>query len=191
MQRIILKSSYSFSVAFPKFDYKPAPYKGIPFEQVYADRKKYVPHFNTHLYKEPLLMTEGKLQYLFDHKGNRYQDWISGISTVSVGHSHPDLVRVISEQHSKLVHVSQIMLSDVQAQYAKQLCEELGEGFDTVYFCNSGGEANDFAIQLSKLYTKNKSFLSLKNGYHGLVGTAGNVTNIPNWVSPVTRVSGH
>lgn len=44
---------------------------------------------------------------------------------------------------------------------------------------------------MSKLYTKSKSFLSLKNGYHGLVGSAGNVTNLPNWVSPVTRVSGH
>lgn len=79
------------------------------------------------------------MQYLFDHKANRYQDWISGISTVSVGHSHPDMVKAINEQHSKLVHVSQIMLSNVQAQYAKMLCEQLGDGFDTVYFCNSGG----------------------------------------------------
>lgn len=45
-----------FSVAMPAFDYKPAPYSGLPFEQVVADRKAYVPHFNTHYYKEPLLM---------------------------------------------------------------------------------------------------------------------------------------
>lgn len=68
------------------------------------------------------MMTEGRAQYLFDYKGQRYQDWISGISTVSVGHSHPDLVKAITEQHSKLVHVSQAMLSNVQAQYAKMLC---------------------------------------------------------------------
>lgn len=83
------------------------------------------------------------------------------------------------------------MINDVQAKYAKMLCEKLGPEFDSVYFCNSGGEANDFAIQLAKLYTQNNFFLSLRNGYHGMVGTAGNVTNLTNWVSPVTRVFGH
>jgi len=62
------------------------------------------------------------MQYLYDHKGNRYQDWISGISTVSVGHSHPRVISAIQEQFSQLMHISQIMLSNVQAQYAKQLC---------------------------------------------------------------------
>jgi|JI7StandDraft_1071085.scaffolds.fasta_scaffold81285_2 alanine-glyoxylate transaminase/(R)-3-amino-2-methylpropionate-pyruvate transaminase len=86
----------SFSSALPAFDYKPQPYQGIPFEQVVQDRKDYVPKFNFHYYNEPLLMVEGKMQYLFDHKGNRYQDWISGISTVSIGHSHPALVKAVT-----------------------------------------------------------------------------------------------
>lgn len=78
------------------------------------------------------------MQYLYDHKGNRYQDWISGISTVSIGHSHPALVAAITDQAQKLVHVSQVNLSNVQAQYAQMLCEKLGGDFDTVYLCNSG-----------------------------------------------------
>ena len=131
--------AHTFSVAFPAYDYKPAPYSGIPYEQVVSDRKSYVPQFNLHYYKEPLLMVEGKMQYLFDHKGNRYQDWISGISTVSIGHSHPALVNAITDQSKKLVHVSQIMLSNVQAEYSKMLCDQLGGDFDTVYLCNSGG----------------------------------------------------
>ena len=105
----------TFSTALPAFDYKPAPYSGIPYEQVLADRRAHVPHFNVHYYKEPLLMVSGKMQYLFDHKGNRYQDWISGISTVSIGHSHPALVEAITDQSKKLVHTSQINLSNVQA----------------------------------------------------------------------------
>lgn len=62
------------------------------------------------------------MQYLFDHRGNRYQDWISGISTVSLGHSHPALIAAIQKQHAKLVHTSSIMVNDVQAKYAKMLC---------------------------------------------------------------------
>lgn len=57
MQRVLLSSSFSFSVAFPKFDYNPPAYKGTPYEKVFADRQAYVPHFNTYLYKQPLLIT--------------------------------------------------------------------------------------------------------------------------------------
>lgn len=62
------------------------------------------------------------MQYLYDHKGKRYQDWFSGISTVSIGHSHPKVVEAVTDQSSKLVQVSQVMLTSVQAQYAKMLC---------------------------------------------------------------------
>ena len=71
------------------------------------------------------------------------------------------------------------------------LCEKLGDGFDTVYLCNSGSEANDFAIQLSRIYTKVHSFLSLRNGYHGLVGGASAVTNMPGWSGNVLRGRAH
>ncbi len=54
----MIRKAYSqaFSAALPAFDYKPEPYKGIPYEQVVQDRKDYVPKFNFHLYTQPLLM---------------------------------------------------------------------------------------------------------------------------------------
>lgn len=131
------------------------------------------------------------MQYLFDHKGNRYQDWISGISTVSIGHSHPALVAAVTEQARTLGHISQINVSNVQAVYAKMLCDKLGGDFDTVYLCNSGGEANDFAIHLAKIYTRKFNFLSLRNGYHGLIGNAASVTNMPGWTGNTLRGNGH
>ena len=67
------------------------------------------------------------------------------------------------------------------------LCDELGEGFDQVYLCNSGSEANDFAIMLSRLYTNSKKIFSLRNGYHGLMGSAYSVTNIGSWNPPMVR----
>ena len=68
------------------------------------------------------------------HKENRYQDWISGVSTLAIGHSHPALVAAITDQAQKLVHVSQVNLSNIQAQYVQMLFGD----FDTIYLCNSG-----------------------------------------------------
>lgn len=90
--------AYSFGAALPKFNHQPEPYNGASYDQIIADRRKYSKDAFLHYYKEPLLMVEGKMQYLYDHTGKRYQDWISGISTVSVGHSHPRVVQAIIEQ---------------------------------------------------------------------------------------------
>jgi alanine-glyoxylate transaminase/(R)-3-amino-2-methylpropionate-pyruvate transaminase len=177
-------------VQLPSFDYRPQPYSGTPFETVVADRKNYVPQFAFHYYAEPLLMVEGRMQYLFDHKGRRFQDWISGIATVSIGHSHPAVVRAVTEQSRTLCHTTQVMLNNVQAVYAQQLCEKLGGDFDSVYFCNSGSEANDFAINLARVFTHKHHVLSIRNSYHGLVGSAGSVTNMAAWSGNMLRGSG-
>lgn len=119
------RAIYRFS-SLPRCDFTPPAYTGIPYEQVLADRQKYMPKFYFHYYKEPLLIHHGHKQYLFDHKGERYLDLISGISTVVLGHSHPEVTRVIRDQADKLVHTSPIYLSEHQAEYSKMLCKELG-----------------------------------------------------------------
>jgi alanine-glyoxylate transaminase/(R)-3-amino-2-methylpropionate-pyruvate transaminase len=149
------------------------------------DRATYMPNFYFHYYKKPLLITEGHYQYLYDHEGKRYIDLISGISTVALGHSHPAITKVVNEQVSKVTHTSPIYLSEWQAEYSKRLCQELGGDYDSVYLCNSGGEANDFAVYLARLFTNEYKFLSLRNGYHGLVGNAGSITNVGTWNSPM------
>jgi alanine-glyoxylate transaminase/(R)-3-amino-2-methylpropionate-pyruvate transaminase len=138
-------------------------------------------------YKKPLLISEGYKQYLWDHTGRRYLDLSSGIATVAVGHAHPRISKVIEEQSKKLVHTSQIYMHEKQAEYAKMLCDSLGPGFDSVYFCNSGAEANDFALMMSRVYTNTTKVFSLRNGYHGLVGNAGGITSVGSWNQPVLR----
>jgi alanine-glyoxylate transaminase / (R)-3-amino-2-methylpropionate-pyruvate transaminase len=167
--------------SFPAVNHKPAPYSGPSYEQVTKDRQGYMPSFYFHYYQKPLLIVEGHMQYLYDHQGNRYIDLISGISTVSCGHSHPAITKVIAEQSAKLTHTSPIYYSEWQGEYSRMLCEQLGEGFDSVYLCNSGGEANDFAIYLARLFTGQYKFYSLKNAYHGLVGSSSNTTSVGTW----------
>ena len=67
------------------------------------------------------------------------------------------------------------------------LSEKLGPGFDNIFLCNSGAEANDFAILLSRLYTNATKIVSLRNGYHGLVGNTQGITNVGTWNQPVQR----
>lgn len=80
-----------------------------------------MPSFYTHYYKEPLYIVEGKYQYLFDYKGNRYLDLIAGISTVCLGHCHPAITKVIQDQADKLIHTSPIYMGESQTKYAKAL----------------------------------------------------------------------
>jgi 4-aminobutyrate aminotransferase-like enzyme len=82
-------------------------------------------------------------------------------------------------------------MNQYQAEYSKLLCKSLGEGYDSVILTNSGGEANDFAMTLAKLYTGSNKFLSLRNAYHGLVGGASGLTNIGSWNQNMLRGLDH
>lgn len=99
-KRTFLRFAFSglktFNRQLPFVNHTPTPYTGSPFEQIIKDRTTYMPSFYFHYYKTPLLLVQGHLQYLYDHKGRRYLDLSSGISTVSCGHSHPEIVKVIT-----------------------------------------------------------------------------------------------
>lgn len=154
MLRMSSMMSRSFgTLKFPEVSHKPQPYRGPAYDQIVKDRSTYMPNFYFHYYKKPLLISEGYYQYLYDHEGNRYIDLISGISTVGLGHSHPVITKVVQDQVTRLTHTSPIYLSEWQAEYSKRLCQELGGEYDSVYLCNSGGEANDFAVSLARLFT--------------------------------------
>lgn len=181
MLRTVTPRFAASKLNFPNVNHQPRPYNGPAYEQIVKDRKTWMPNFYFHYYQKPLLIVEGHMQYLYDHTGKRYVDLISGISTVSCGHAHPSINKVAIEQFNTVAHTSPIYFSEVQGEYSKKLCEALGNGFDSVYLCNSGGQANDFAIYLARLYTNQYKFFSLKNAYHGLVGNSANVTGVTTW----------
>ena len=169
-------------LTLPHFNHKPRPYTGPSYEEVKALRDKYMPPgMYFHFYKQPLFIVEGKDQYLYDHKGNRYLDLIAGISTVSIGHAHQGITKLIAEQSDKLMHTTPIYLTEFQGKYSKALCDELGPEYDHVFLCNSGSEANDMAVLLARMFTGQHKFFSLRNGYHGLVGNSKSVTNVGTW----------
>ncbi len=100
-------------------------------------------------YKQPpLVMTRGEGCRLYDTEGRSYLDLYAGIAVCVLGHSHPALVKAISEQAGRLGHIANLYYNDRQIELAAQLCARTG--MDRVFFTNSGTEANEGALKLSR-----------------------------------------
>ena len=82
----------------PPCDHIPVAYEGPSKEEVLAVRKQYLTPGLITYYRDPLLVVEGHMQYLWDERGKRYLDAFAGIVTVSVGHCHPYVVEKVRDR---------------------------------------------------------------------------------------------
>ena len=169
----------------PATDHQPRPYDGPPRDEVLAMRRQYTNPAVYTLYKEPLLIVEGHMQYLYDETGRRYLDLLAGIVTVSVGHCHPQFVERVAQQVGTLQHATTIYMHPNFPMLAKKLASKMPPGLDVTYFTNSGSEANDLAIQMSRLYTGHRDVIALRNAYHGGSPGAIGLTSHSTWKYPV------
>ena len=120
------------------------------------------------------MITEGQMQYLYDHTGRRYLDCFAGIVTVSVGHCHPEVNRAVIAQNERLQHTTTIYLHPEVAMYGQEMAAKMPGDLKVCYFVNSGSEANDLAVLMARLYTGNYDMIALRNCYHGTsMGTMG------------------
>jgi acetylornithine/N-succinyldiaminopimelate aminotransferase len=109
--------------------------------------------------------------WLFDESGNAYLDLVAGISVCALGHAHPRIARAIAEQAATLVHVSNLVHHEPAGILADRLAAL--SGFDTVFFCNSGAEANEAAIKLARKFayrrgeTARNVILAARGSFHG------------------------
>ena len=118
-----------------------------------------------------ITFTKGKNATLWDSKNKKYIDFIAGIGVNSLGHNNKALVKAISQQAKKQIHISNYYFSDTGLSYSKKLLKELN--FDHGYFGNSGAEANEAAIKLARKYgelnggSKRKTIITLESSFHG------------------------
>ena len=100
-----------------------------------------------------------------DSQGNIYLDFLSGIAVNSLGHAHPVIIEAVSDQIRKLSHTSNFYANDPSIKLAEKLIAITN--FDAkVFFCNSGTEANEAAIKLSRR-TGKKQLIAAHNSFHG------------------------
>src|SRR5258706_4189161 len=121
-----------------------------------------------HYYKDPLVITRAKDQYVWDADGNQYLDCCGGIVTVSVGHCNEEVNRKVHAQIDKLEHVSTVFATEPQVALAKKIASISPNGKLTKsFFTSSGTEANETAILTARCYTGSSEIVALRHSYHG------------------------
>jgi alanine-glyoxylate transaminase/(R)-3-amino-2-methylpropionate-pyruvate transaminase len=169
------------SISLPPTTHKPQPYTGPSAEQVLALRKQYMNPGIFLYYKKPIMIVEGKMQYVWDDTGKRYLDGLGGIVTISVGHCHPHVVAAAQKQNEVIQHSTTIYLQPKVAEFAEKLASKMPGDLKVCYFVNSGSEANDLALMMARLYTGNYDMLALRNAYHGGNASGMGVTAHSTW----------
>src|SRR5689334_857491 len=155
------------TLELPPTDHQPTPYRGPSADEVLRLRKEFLNPGIFLYYKKPIMLVEGKMQYVWDDTGKRYLDALGGIVTISVGHCHPDVVEAARKQNELLQHSTTIYLHPNVAEYAKALAAKMPGDLKVCYFVNSGSEANDLALLMARAYTGNYDMIALRNAYHG------------------------
>jgi acetylornithine/N-succinyldiaminopimelate aminotransferase len=110
----------------------------------------------------PIAAVKGKGCFLWDGDGRRYLDFVSGIAVANQGHCHPKVVEAIQKQAEQLIHCSNLFHIPAQAVLAEKLCSL--SGLAKAFFCNSGAEANEAAIKLTRKWGKLQ-----KNGAYEII----------------------
>ena len=111
--------------------------------------------------------------YMYDADGKRYTDLVSGVSVSNIGHRHPAVLKAITDQLDKYMHLMVYgkYIQTPQVQFAKKLADHLPESLNNTYFVNSGSEAVEGSLKLAKRFTGRSEIMAFKNAYHG--GTHG------------------
>ena len=119
---------------------------------------------------------------MWDDKDNEYLDAIGGIVTISVGHNHPRIKKVIQNllDADHVQHISSLFLSPFMPEAARLLCSYFSDE-RRVYFVNSGSEANEVACMTAREFTGKKRIISLRHSYHGGTNATLNLCGHSSW----------
>ncbi len=120
--------------------------------------------------RQEVAFVKGEGAWLFDDKGNRYLDALSGLGVTALGHASPAVVKTLSEQAGTLMHTSNLYQIPLQQTLAAALARV--SGMDNMFFGNSGAEANECAIKIARLYGKGKgierpTLIVMDSSFHG------------------------
>ncbi len=107
--------------------------------------------------------------YLYGPNNKKYIDLVAGVSVSNLGHCHPNVVQAVKDQAEKYMHLMVYgeYIQAPQVKLAKILSDNLPGDMDSVYFVNSGSEANEGALKLAKRYNGRSEIISFKKSYHG------------------------
>jgi len=123
----------------------------------------------------PITLVKGRGAEVWDDNGKRYLDFLGGIATNILGHAHPAIVKAVTEQIGKLGHVSNLYSHKQGIELAEKLQDLVNDSSARIFFCNSGAEANEAAIKISRL-TGRREIIAATGGFHGRTTGALSIT---------------
>jgi len=126
---------------------------------------------------------------VWDEKGQEYLDFYGGHGVISIGHSHPEYVKSITSQVSKIGFYSNSIQNPLQEKLAAKLAQFSGYPDYSLFLCNSGAEANENALKLASFHNKKSKIIAFKKSFHGRTSAAVAATDNPSIVAPVN--AGH
>ncbi|MBX3160871.1 MAG: acetylornithine/succinylornithine family transaminase [Deltaproteobacteria bacterium] len=136
--------------------------------------------------QQPIVLERGRGCEVWDLAGARYLDMTAGIAVCGLGHAHPTFTARVAEQLARLVHVSNLYFNDQQILAAKAIVER--SFASRVFFCNSGGEANEGAMKLARRYQAvvaeaphRVTFISTHGSFHGRTFATVGITGQPKY----------
>ena len=141
-------------------------------------------------YQEPIVLSHGEMEYVWDEDGKRYLDCFGGVLTVSVGHANPKINEAVINQLSKISHTSGLYMNKPQSNLAAKLAEIAPGDLQKSFFTSSGTEADDTAILAAKTATGRNEIVVLRHSYSGRSATALSAVGHASWRPVSAQVAG-
>ena len=130
-------------------------------------------------------IVRGKGCHVWDEQGTEYLDLYGGHAVISIGHSHPHYVEMISKQVATLGFYSNSVINKLQQQLAERLGKACGYDDYQLFLINSGAEANENALKLASFHNGRTRLVSFSKAFHGRTSLAVEVTDNPKIIAPV------
>ncbi|MHC0052658.1 aspartate aminotransferase family protein [Actibacterium sp. D379-3] len=124
----------------------------------------------------PYKIASAKGTVMVDADGREILDFTSGQMSAVLGHAHPEIVETVCETVARLAHLNSVMLSEPVLALAETLTATLPDGLDRALLLSTGGESNEAAIRMAKLYTGGFEVVSFSTSWHGMTGAAAAAT---------------
>ena len=131
--------------------------------------------------KFPFVIERGEDVWVYTTGGEKYLDLYGGHAVVATGHSHPRVVKAITDQAARLIFYSNLVYNDTRARAAKRLVEVAPDTFTKVFFVNSGTEANENAIKIARKLTGKLKVISFEGSFHGRTPGSIAATGLPKY----------
>lgn len=148
----------------------PTLYQDCSQPELQSKAQKYLLNYGTKFNTDIIIGSTGL--YVYTASGHKVLDWTSGQMSCLLGHGHPEIVQVISDHASSLDHLFSGMVSPPVIHLGERLCNLLPAGLDKAFFLSTGGESNEAAIKMAKVYTGKFEIVGLGASWHGVTAQA-------------------